>query len=125
MNRILFAAVLLAVSGYVSAATGAAEPEKRVAAVARGAMPADQMASLRAVLQAASARKRTGSNATLRNNVYLHGRPTGDGALAGLVPAGTVVRQSAMHVVNAAGTWRHVETMEGADGWLLEADLDP
>jgi hypothetical protein len=83
------------------------------------------LAGLAAVLRAASERKQSGSEVTLKKDTYLRGRPTNDAGESNMLPAGTVVRQSKTHVVNAAGAWRHVETRGGIDGWLYEVDLEP
>lgn len=86
------------------------------------------LAGLAAVLKAASDRKQLlGTEITLKKDAPLHGRPTGDAARSGILPAGTVLRQSKRQVVNATGTWRHVESRDGrVDGWVHELDLlDP
>lgn len=85
------------------------------------------LAGLAAVLKAASDRKQTGTEITLKKDAFLHGRPTGDEAKSGVLPAGTILRQSKKQLVNATGTWRHVETRDGrVDGWVHELDLlDP
>lgn len=83
------------------------------------------LAGLSAVLRAASDRKQSGDEVTLKNDIYLQGRPTGDNNHNNVLHAGTVVRQSKNHVVNATGTWRHVETRDGNDGWVHELDLEP
>ncbi|GEM_PF-5015292 len=83
------------------------------------------LAGLAAVLQAASDRKQSGTEVTLKKDVYLHGRPTGEASKSGVLHAGTVVRKSKRQIVNASGSWRHVETRDGTDGWLSELDLDP
>ncbi len=94
-------------------------------AASKPAPNAVNLAGLAAVLQAASDRKQSGTEVTLKKDAYLHGRPTGDAAQGSVLPAGTVVRQSKRQVVNANGAWRHVETRDGNDGWMYELDLDP
>ena len=82
------------------------------------------LAGLAAVLKAASDRKQSGTEITLKKDAFLHGRPTGDEAKSGVIPAGTILRQSKKQLVNATGTWRHVETRDGrVDGWVHELDL--
>jgi len=83
------------------------------------------LAGLAAVLQAASDRKQTGPEVTLKKDAYLHSRPTGPETRSNVLHAGTVLRKSKNQIVNANGSWRHVETREGMDGWVNEFDLDP
>lgn len=83
------------------------------------------LAGLAAVLRAASERKQSGDEVTLKRDVQLRGRPTGENLQGEILRAGTVVRRSKRQVVNASGTWRHIETRGGMDGWLSELDLDP
>jgi hypothetical protein len=87
--------------------------------------PTLNLARLATILQAASDRKQSGSEVTLKKDARLHGRPTGDVAEGSILPAGTVVRKSKRQVVNASGAWRHIETRDGNDGWLHELDFDP
>lgn len=83
------------------------------------------LARLATILQAASDRKQSGSEVTLKKDARLHGRPTGEVAEGSILPAGTVVRKSKRQIVNASGSWRHIETRDGNDGWLQELDFDP
>lgn len=83
------------------------------------------LARLAAVLQAASERKQSGAEVTLKKDIHLRGRPTGEALESSLLPAGTVVRKSKRQVVNASGSWRHIETRDGNDGWIHDFDLDP
>ena len=83
------------------------------------------MAALAAALQAARDRKQSGDEVTLKKDVHLRGRPTGEPATGSVLHAGTVVRRSQKPLVNGSGSWRHIETRDGVDGWLYEDDLDP
>lgn len=83
------------------------------------------LARLAAVLQAASERKQSGSEVILKKDIRLRGRPTGEALESSLLPAGTVVRKSKRQVVNASGSWRHIETRDGNDGWIHDFDIDP
>lgn len=83
------------------------------------------LARLEAVLRAASERKQAGDEIILKKPVYLRGRPTGAAVEGSLLPAGTLVRKSKRQIVNAAGTWHHIETRDGSDGWIHDFELDP
>lgn len=117
------AGALLCVSGLVAVSTSAhADGSPREAAKSNSTL---NLAGLTAVLQAASDRKQSGAEVTLKKDVLLHDRPIGAASEGGILHAGTVVRKSKRQIVNSSGSWRHVETREGLDGWLSELDLDP
>lgn len=115
----LCATILLFASLSVRAQEGASEKSSKDAA---GQL---NLAGLAAVLRAASERKQSGDEVTLKRDVQLRGRPTAEKMQGEILRAGTVVRKSKRQVVNASGTWRHIETRGGLDGWLSEFDFDP
>jgi hypothetical protein len=117
IHKVFLTAGLMAASQWVLADETANATRART-----GANPND-MAALSAVLSAASARKQLGIEVVLLNDAYLHDRPTGDVDTHNKLRAGTIVRQSKKPLTNATGTWRHVETSSGNDGWMHEADL--
>lgn len=104
-------------SASVFAEGGSKESGKEVAPL--------NLARLEAVLRAASERKQSGDEITLKKPVYLRGRPTGAAAEGSLLPAGTIVRKSKRQIVNASGIWHHIETREGNDGWIHDFELAP
>jgi hypothetical protein len=118
VRRLLLAAGLTAASPFATAG------EAGVASPGKTAGKTESMAALAGLLQAARDRKQTGPEVALRNSVYLRSRPTSDAAKANLLPAGTIVRECKNKVVNAAGAWRHIETLQGDHGWLFESDLE-
>jgi hypothetical protein len=116
VRRLLLAAGLTAASPFATAG--------EAGAASKPAGKTESMAGLAGLLQAARDRKQMGPEVALRNSVYLRSRPTGDAAKANLLPAGTIVREGKNKVVNAAGAWRHIETLEGDHGWLFDSDLE-
>ncbi|TXH04040.1 MAG: hypothetical protein E6R07_08855 [Nevskiaceae bacterium] len=96
-------------------------PSGHAGAVARN--DAGSNAALRAMLDAAAARKRAGTDVILRKDISLHGRPTADALNVEHLRAGTVVRRSDEKVTNAAGIWRHVNLADRDGGWVLDSEL--
>jgi len=121
LRRAIFVAAMIAVSPLVWADDAVSPPNPTKTPPANTI----NLARLAAVLQAATDRKQAGDEVILKKDAYIHGRPTGDATKGSVLPAGTVLRKSKRQIVNATGSWRHIETRDGINGWMYELDLDP
>lgn len=113
--------VFLAMGVLVAMPSAWSAPGGHAGATATG--DAGSNAALRAMLQAAAARKRAGTDVILRKDISLHGRPTADALNVEHLRAGTVVRRSDDKLTNAAGIWRHVNLADRDGGWVLDSEL--